>query len=158
MINSQSPSPQLLALSPHVVYLAQTDTTVGFLSQSQQSLKKIKPRNNKPFLITTTHFSTLQKLTRIPKQFRKKVRRAKKTTFVYPNNKAIRVIKNSPHTNFLKNFDFLYSTSANKPNQKFDKKWAKEVADIIVEDKRGLFETTSSSIIKLSSKKQKKLR
>ncbi len=141
-----------------MIYLAQTDTTVGFLSENPKELQTIKPRNNKPFLITTAHFDTLKKLTRVPKKYKKIVRRSNKTTFVYPNNKAIRVIKKSPHYNFLKNFDYLYSTSANKPNKNFEPNWAKNVTDLIVEDNRGLVEKKSSKIIKLSKKVKKRLR
>ena len=141
-----------------MIYLAQTDTTVGFLSESRDELQKIKPRNNKPFLITTTTFKTLKNLARVPSIHKKIVRRAKKTTFIYPNNKAIRVIKDTPHTNFLKNFDFLYSTSANKSGKDFEESFARNIVDVVVEDKRGFSQKKASSLIKLSKSIKKKLR
>jgi len=141
-----------------LIYLAQTDTTVGFLSQNESELKRIKPRDDKPFLLTTTTFKTLKSLTRVPKKFRRLVRKSKKTTFVYPNNKAIRVVKSTLHYNFLKDFDYLYSTSANKSGKSYDEHFAKNIADVIVEDKRGLYQDAPSNLFKLSSKLKKKLR
>ncbi len=141
-----------------MIHLAQTDTTVGFLSDSYKELQKIKPRNNKPFLITTTTFKTLKNLTRVPKKHKKMVRRAKKTTFIYSNNKAIRVIKDGVHERFLKDFDYLYSTSANKSGKDFDEDFARSIADVIVEDKRGFSQKKASSLIKLSNKLKKKIR
>ena len=141
-----------------MIYLAQTDTTVGFLSDKKEELQKIKPRNDKPFLLTTTTFKTLKNLSRVPKQHKKTVRRAKKTTFIYPNNKAIRVIKDGLHEKFLKDFDYLYSTSANRSGKDFDEEFAKNIADVIVEDDRGFSQKKSSSLVKLSKNKKTKLR
>ena len=141
-----------------MIYLAQTDTTAGFLSDKKEELQKIKPRNNKPFLLTTTTFKTLKNLSRVPKQHKKTVRRAKKTTFIYPNNKAIRVVKDDIHEKFLKDFDYLYSTSANRSGKDFDEEFAKNIADVIVEDRRGFSQEKSSSLVKLSKNKKTKLR
>ena len=141
------------------VYLAQTDTTVGFLSLSQDKLNKVKNRpKNKQFLITTTTFKTLKSLARVPNRHKKMVRRVKKTTFIYPNTKAVRVIKDSSHDKFLKKFDYLYSTSANESGKSFDMDFAFFKADVIVEDKRGFSEKNPSKLIKLSKRLKKKLR
>jgi len=142
------------------VYLAQTDTTVGFLSLSKDKLNRIKNRpKNKNFLITTTTFKDLNKLVRVPKKYKKLVRRSKKTTFVYPNNKAVRVVKESKlHEKFVKKFDYIYSTSANKSFQPFSYDFAFEKADIVVFDKRGFDEKTPSKLIKISKKFKKRLR
>jgi len=141
------------------VYLVQTDTTVGFLSLSKEKLNHIKNRpKDQDVLITTSRFSTLKNLARVPKRFKKQIRRSKKTTFIYPNKKAIRVVTSHPHRNFLKRFDYLYSTSANKTNESFSYDFASEKADIIVEDFQSFSETKPSSLIKLSKKIKKKLR
>jgi len=141
------------------VYLAQTDTTVGFLSLSKDRLNRIKNRpKNKNFLITTTRFSNLKNIARVPKKHKKFVRRSKKTTFVYPNKKAVRVVQDSYHERFLKNFNFLYSTSANKSGEGFSMDFALKNADVVVVDKRGFSEKKSSSLIKLSKKLKRKLR
>ncbi|HIO90951.1 MAG TPA: Sua5 YciO YrdC YwlC family protein [Campylobacterales bacterium] len=141
------------------VYLVQTDTTVGFLSQSKEALIKAKNRSPKnPFLITTAFHIVQKTLSRTPKKYKKLVRRSCKTTFIYPNKKAIRVVKDVMHKNFLKEFDFLYSSSANKTKEKFDKEYAYEKADIIIEDSRGFYETSPSTIIKIGKKTLEKIR
>ena len=143
-----------------LVYLVQTDTSVGFSSSSDEKLSLVKQRPlSKKILNTVDSFSTLSKNTRIPKNFRQKVRNSKKTTFIYPNGNSFRVVdKSSGFYDFINKFGILYSTSANKTSKNFEKEFAFEVAEIIVEDKRGFFETTASKIIKLSKKRAKKIR
>ena len=52
----------------------------------------------------------------------------------------------------------MYSTSANLHGQTFDEQWARETADAVVEDKKGLFEGKPSKIYKLSKNKIKRVR
>ncbi|WP_234697162.1 Sua5/YciO/YrdC/YwlC family protein [Nitrosophilus alvini] len=146
-------------LDPRKVYLVQTDTTVGFLSQNRKRLSEIKNRPvEKPFLISVDSFKPLKKFARVPKKFKKRVRRAKKTTFVYPNGKAVRVVRDDRHISFLKKFGWMYSTSANRSGKRFEREFAFEKADVIVEDQRGFFEGKASEILRLSQRKIKKLR
>jgi len=140
-----------------MIYLTQTDTTVGLLSKNKEELNKIKKRElNKPILKEVDSLSTLKEFVRVPKNFRKIVRRAKKTTFIYPNKDSFRVVKDENHLRFLKKFKWMYSTSANLHKKKFDKNWAFSVADVIVgsEFKEG----KASTIIKIGKRKCKKLR
>jgi len=106
-----------------LVYLVQTDTTVGFSSLNDEKLSTIKQRpTSKKILHTVDSFKTLNEHTRVPKKFRKKVRNSKKTTFIYPNTKSFRVVdKNSDFYDFIHKFGILYSTSANKTGENFDK-------------------------------------
>lgn len=146
-------------MNPNKIYLIQTDTTVGFLSQDKEKLNKIKNRPlNQPVLIEVDSLNILKKFTRVPNKFKNRVRRSKKTTFIYHNKKSFRVVKDENHLEFLKKFNWMYSTSANLTGGKFDEKWAKSVADIIVEDKRGLFEGKASKIYKIGKNKIKKIR
>ncbi len=141
------------------VYLAQTDTTVGFLSQDAKKLALIKRRDpKKPFLISVDSFVTLKSFARVPNHFKNRVRRAKKSTFVYPNGKAVRVVQDTPHLLFLQKFGWMYSTSANESGKRFDRDFAYQAADIIVEDNRGFFEGKPSRLIKLGREKAKRLR
>ena len=141
------------------LYLAQTDTTVGFLSQKSDLLAKVKNRPfTKPFLIEVVNLQKLQKFARVPKRWKNMVRRASHTTFVYPNGQAVRVVRNEWHLRFLRRFGWMYSTSANPSGQSFDEQWARNQADVVVEDWRGLFEGKASHIFKLSNQKIKKLR
>ena len=85
-------------MNPSLVYLAQTETTAGFLSQNADALARIKNRPlDKSFLISVDSFSMLKTLTRIPKAHRQRVRKAHKTTYVYHCDLAIRVIKDTKH-------------------------------------------------------------
>nr|WP_275856010.1 Sua5/YciO/YrdC/YwlC family protein [Sulfurimonas sp. MAG313] len=146
------------ALSQKVL-LIQTDTTVGFLSQNSQFLADIKERpHNKAFVQVTSSFKTLKTLVRVPNKYKNMVRRVSKTTFVYANNKAIRVVKDKKHADFIKPFLWFYSTSANEKSLSYDKEFAHAKSDIIIQDSKGLFEGESSSIIKLTNTKIKRFR
>ncbi|MEY4504193.1 MAG: threonylcarbamoyl-AMP synthase TsaC [Pseudomonadota bacterium] len=100
----------------------------------------------------------LQKLTRVPQKYKSLVRRASKTTFIYPNKNAIRVVKDSLHNELLDKFDFLYSTSANESGKNYDEDFAKNSADIIIESADDFCETTPSKIYRLSKNKIQKIR
>jgi tRNA A37 threonylcarbamoyladenosine synthetase subunit TsaC/SUA5/YrdC len=147
-------------MNSSLIYLVQTDTTVGFSSSSDEKLSIVKQRPlTKKILNTVDSFDTLKKNTRIPKNFRKKVRNSNKTTFIYPNGMSFRVVnKDSAFYDFIHKFGILYSTSANKTAEKFEKDFATIGADILVEDKNGFYETTASTIIKLSKRTLKKIR
>jgi len=137
-----------------VIYLTQTDTTVGFLSGSLEKLSKAKNRDkNQPFLLCVDSFKKQKQLTRTPKKFRSFVRRSRKTTFLYPNKKAIRVVKDKKHNQLLKRFDYLYSTSANAHKKAFSLEYAYEKADIMIEDRGGFVENAPSAMYKICRQK-----
>ena len=134
------------------VYLVQTDTTVGFLSNDSYKLSIIKQRNpNQKILRTVDSFKTLQQLIRVPNRFKKRVRNSTKTTFIYPNKESFRVVdKNSKHQSFLKKHNILYSTSANLTKQEFNEEFAINSADVVLFTKEGFSNTGSSKIYRLS--------
>ena len=141
------------------VFLVQTDTTVGFLSQDDIHLAQIKEREfHKPFVQVTHSFKVLKKLVRVPNAHKQSVRRSRATTFAYPNNKAIRVVKDEKHAAFIKPFGWFYSTSANERSLSYEQGFAFSKSDIIVQDEKGLYEGTSSKIYRLYKTKQKRLR
>ncbi|MDR1460237.1 MAG: Sua5 YciO YrdC YwlC family protein [Campylobacteraceae bacterium] len=140
-----------------MIYLAQTDTTVGFLSKEQKLLNIVKKRPlDKSCIFCSTSFKGI--VARVPNEHKKFVRRAKKTTFILPNSFSFRFVKEGAHVIFLRKTGALYSTSANLTGQSFDIDFAKQKADIIVEDSRGFFESKPSIIIKIGKKKLKKIR
>lgn len=141
------------------VFLIQTDTTVGFLSQNSLRLAQIKEReDNKPFVQVTNSFKTLKKIARIPNKHKLRVRRSKMTTFAYANNKAVRVVKDKKHASFIKPFEWFYSTSANERSLAYTQDFAFSKSDIIVQDKKGLYEGEASKIYRLENSKIKRLR
>jgi len=141
------------------VLLAQTDTTVGFLSQDQQKLKEIKKRSLvKPFIKVYKNFKTLKSSkTRIPQMFKNSVRRAKRTTFIVKNS-AFRVTRNSLNSQLLRDLAWHYSTSANESGLDFDMNFCADKADIIIQNKDGLHQKNSSSLYIINNQKRKKLR
>ena len=142
------------------VYLAQTDTTVGFLSNDNKKLSKIKKRpENQKILREVDSFKTLQKFTRVPTKYKKKVRNSKNTTFIYPNGESFRVVgKDSNHHKFIKKFGTLYSTSANETGKIFNLDFAVFNSDVELLNSYGYSETTSSSILKITNKNLAKIR
>jgi len=143
-------------MNPNKIYLIQTNTTVGFLSQNLEKLNKIKKRPpNKKFLKVVNSYKLLP---RINKRYRRQVRKTTNNITYVINNEAYRVITEKNHKEFLDKFKWMYSTSANESGKKFDEKFAKNKADIFVIDNRGYFEAKPSKIMKLYKKGLKKLR
>jgi hypothetical protein len=147
-------------LESEKVYLVQTDTTVGFLSSDPMALSIIKKRDpSQKILQGVDSFRTLQTKVRVPKQFKKMVRNAKRSTFIYPNGDSYRVVqRDNKHQNFLKKFGSLYSTSANETKQKFNDEYAKNHAEILVYNDDQFKEMSGSSIYKINKLKLKKIR
>ncbi len=141
------------------VILAQTDTTVGFLSQDDKKLSEIKERpSHKPFIQSFDSLETYAKMGgRVPNRHKNRLRRSRSTTYVV-NNKAVRIVRDGLHHQLLSKYGWLYSTSANEKGKNFVRSFAQEQADLVVEDERGLFEGAASKIYKLNSKKIRRLR
>lgn len=146
-------------MNPHLVYLAQTDTTVGFLSQDKTKLNAIKGRklNQSCLICVPTHKDLLTKA-RVPSPFKNMVRKSKKTSFLYPNGLAIRVVMDLKHRAFLKQFGWMYSTSANFSNKDFELNFALEKADKIVKDERGFFEAPASALWQIGRRRTRRIR
>lgn len=141
------------------VLLAQTDTTVGFLSQDGEKLNRIKQRPlGKSFLISFADFRTFKAHKgRIPKRFKAEVRRSRGVTYVV-KNRAFRVIQEPLHRKILQPYGWLFSTSANLSGHRFERDFAEKNADIIIEDRRSLQEHPPSAIIKLTNRRKRRLR
>ncbi len=141
------------------LWLVQTDTTVGFLSQDGARLAQLKERPvDKPFVQVAASFKVLKTISRIPKVHAKRIRRSKKTTFVYANDQAVRVVKDARHEKFVKPYEWFYSTSANERSLAYDKTFAFAKSDIILEDNNGLYEGEASKIYRLCHSKIIRLR
>lgn len=76
------------------VFLAQSDTTAGFLCANPKKLNRLKKRDeNQKILLALSDFIELKKRFRIPPFAKKMVRNARKTSFVLPNGESFRVVK-----------------------------------------------------------------
>lgn len=72
-----------------MLYLAQTDTTAGFLSKDEREINKAKGRAlQTPCILTMSSLKELASLVRVPKAHKNLVRKAKKTSFIYKNTRA----------------------------------------------------------------------
>ncbi len=149
---------RLSRISERVV-LCQSDTTVGFSSQDAKKLRDIKKRNpSKPFIKIYKDLKTLNILgPRVPEKFRNNLRRQKKSSFII-NNIAFRIAKNPIDSKITREISWHYSTSANESGKKFNLNFCEEKADIIIQNKDGLRELSSSSLYKINHTKRKKIR
>lgn len=147
-------------MNSHSIFLAQTDTTVGFASQNLDKLYLTKQRSHHKKILRLIHnFNTLQSFVRIPHHHKHRIRHSKKTTFIFPQGEAFRYIHHLPHQhNFLTRFSWIYSSSANKSGKEYDPTWAKIHSDVHVIDSRGIYESQPSQLLKLSRHRIKKIR
>lgn len=139
------------------VFLTQTDTTIGFISQNAERLTEIKQRPpHKYYIQALDSLETLKCFTRIPTRHKKRVRRAEKTTFIMPNGHSYRVIRDTHHLLLLNRLKWAYTTSANLSNAPYDETFAREKADVIVEPLTAAAEP--SRIVKLGKRTKKRIR
>ena len=148
------------------VFLAQSDTTAGFLCEDSIHLNACKGRDSKQnALLTLDRLSKLKALVRIPNAHRNRIRRSRKQTFVYRNGSkeslAVRFVSkesSGEHSILLEFFPFLYSSSANAHKRAFDLQFALQMADIIVLDARFLSEQNPSKMYKIANQRIKRIR
>ena len=115
------------------LYLTQTDTTIGFVSQDASKIDRAKRRlPNKHYIRTVDSLNTLRSFTRVPTAHKNRVRRAKRTTFIMPNGRSFRVVKGSEHNLLLDRVGWFYSSSANLSGEMHDEVYAKEQAEVVV--------------------------
>lgn len=147
-----------ITANKHPLILAQTDTTIGFLCEQQTPIDKAKNRH-KLTLREARDFQTLRLVVRVPKAHRRLVRRARHTSFVYPNGCGVRVVaSDSPHQSLLHYYPLLFSSSANMHTKHFDPHYAVQMCDMYVLDSRGWRECKPSSIVRLGKHKKQKIR
>ncbi len=116
-----------------LIFLTQTDTTIGFVSQNADRLTSIKQRSpHKHYIKAINSLQTLKTFTRVPSSHKNRVRRANKTTFIMPNTHSYRVVRDKHHLLLLNRLKWAYTTSANLSNFSYDEKFAKDVADVII--------------------------
>ena len=141
------------------LFLAQSDTTAGFLSKSKDRILLAKQNTqDKPILLESHSLFLIKQHSKIPQIINKAIRRSKKTTFIFQNNRSFRLVNDGLHSRFFFFFLLLYSSSANLHKHTFDLNFAINKADVLVVDKRGIFESSPSKIFKIKKNKIKKIR
>lgn len=139
------------------VFFTQTDTTLGFISQNQHQLNCIKKRPpNKHYIKAVNSLKTLQNFVRVPSKHKNHLRRATKSTFVFPNGDSYRLIKDKHHLLLLNRLTWAYTTSANLSGYDVDEAFAKEHADITIEPLNQ--NKQASKIFKLNNAIKKRIR
>ena len=119
------------------LYLTQTDTTIGFVSQASNKIDKAKNRKpNKHYIKVVNSLETLKTFTRVPHKHKNRLRRAKRTTFIMPNGLSFRVVKESEHNLLLDRLKWVYSSSANLSGEAYDEVYAKNNGEVIVSSPR----------------------
>ena len=139
------------------VYLTQTDTTVGFISQDADRLTDIKQRPpHKHYIKVVDSLATLKAQARIPTRYKNRLRRAHKSTFILPNGASYRVIHDPRHLALISNLGWAYSTSANLSSKAYDEPWARSVADVVIEPLAD--KGTPSKIYKINNRSIQRIR
>jgi tRNA A37 threonylcarbamoyladenosine synthetase subunit TsaC/SUA5/YrdC len=115
------------------LFLTQTDTTIGFVSQDSSKIDRAKQRlPDKHYIRVVDSLETLKSFTRVPNAHKNRVRRAKQTTFIMPNGLSFRVAKGSKHNLLLDRVKWFYSSSANLSGAEYNELYAKKMAEVIV--------------------------
>ena len=139
------------------VFLTQTDTTIGFVSQNADKLTAIKQRPpHKHYIKAVNSLKTLKSFTRVPSHHKNRVRKSRKTTFILPEGNSYRLIEDKHHLLLLDRLKWAYTTSANLSNQEYDESFAYEKADIVIEPLTG--PQSASRIYKLGKITIKRIR
>jgi len=139
------------------LFLSSTDTTIGFLSRSPAILDRAKKRlPGKKYILALPSLSELKRRTRVPLSQRRRVRRARRLTFVLPDGRSYRIIRDPLHLLLLERTGPIYTTSANLSSEAYDPAYALSVADIVVEPLRERH--PPSRILRFGKRRVKKLR
>ena len=140
-----------------LVFLTQTDTTIGFISQNAEKLTQIKQRPpHKHYIKALPSLKALKSFTRVPDMHKNRVRRAKKTTFVMPNGHSYRVVQDKHHLLLLNRLGWAYTTSANLSSEAYDEDFAKKSADVVITPLKQ--KRSASHIYKLGKTNLKRIR
>jgi len=123
----------LLCMGNNNLYLTQTDTTIGFVSQDTSKIDAAKQRlPEKHYIRVLDSLETLKTFTRVPQKHKNQVRRAKRTTFIMPQGESFRVVKGTKHNLLLHRVKWLYSSSANLSGAVYDASYAKKMTEVMV--------------------------
>lgn len=139
------------------IFLTQTDTTIGFVSQNAARLTTVKQRPpHKYYIMALPSLHALKNVSRVPSKHKNHIRRARKRTFVMPNGHSYRVVDDQHHLLLLKRLGYAYTTSANLSGEAYDERFATDAADIIVTPLHR--PGHPSTIYKLGKQKAKRIR
>ncbi len=141
------------------VFLTPTDTTIGFISKSSSCLDIVKKRpSDKEYITALSSLEKLKSLTRVPQKYKNQVRRANRSTFIFPNGNSYRLVKNIQHKNLIDKLEETYTTSANISGEEYNKIFAEDNADIIISFSKLNKNSEASNIFRITIKSIKRIR
>ena len=144
-------------IDPESVILSSTDTTIGFLSPSRNALDRVKGRaNTKPYITALPSLHSLRQRLRTPKSHHWLLRRARRTSFVFPNGESYRIVRDSRHLLLLRRLGWAYTTSANPAGKPYEEEFARDAADLVVEPLE--IQHPPSRILRLGKRRIRRLR
>jgi len=115
------------------LYLTQTDTTIGFVSQDSTKIDQAKNRlSDKYYIRVVDSLKILKTFTRVPQEHKNRLRRSTRTTFIFPQGESFRVVKGTKHNLLLNRVKWLYSSSANLSGALYDEDYAKKMTEVMV--------------------------
>jgi tRNA A37 threonylcarbamoyladenosine synthetase subunit TsaC/SUA5/YrdC len=139
------------------VILSETDTAIGFLSQNPSSLDRVKQRaEGMRYITALPSLRALNGRCRVPLVHRKRVRRERGTTFIFPCGDSYRVISDDRHLLLIKRFGWMFTTSANLTGEPYDRDYAISVADIVIHPVER--NSSPSTIYRLGRRRVRRLR
>ena len=141
----------------HLLFLSDTDTTVGFISQDARRIDRAKKRPAaKHYITALSSLKSLTIRTRIPRAHRRRLRRSRRESYILPSGRSYRIIRDARHLLLLKRLEWAYTSSANLSEAPYDEAYARRVADVVVEPLEP--PRTPSRIYRLGRQKMKRLR
>jgi len=139
-----------------IVFLSNTDTAIGFISQNREKLDRIKKRpSHKKYIKALNSLSSLKSFTRVPQKHKNRLRRSKKTTFII-KDESYRVVYDKRHLLLLDRLKWAYTSSANLSGDAYDEDFAISSADVVIYPL--VKNTKSSTIYKIGKYSIKKIR
>ncbi len=142
-----------------LVFLTQTDTTIGFVSQSARRLTQIKQRPpHKHYIKALPSLRALKSFVRVPEKYKNRIRRAKRSTFIFPDGDSYRIVREKQHLSLIQKLGWAYTTSANLSGESFDESFASDAADVIVKYPLQPEQRSASHIFKLNNIRMKRIR
>ncbi|WP_292656419.1 Sua5 YciO YrdC YwlC family protein [Nitratifractor sp.] len=141
----------------HLLFLSDTDTTVGFISKDARRIDRAKQRPpSKHYITALPSLRSLTTLTRIPRSHRRRIRRRRHESYILPSGHSYRIVHNARHLLLLKRLGRAYTSSANLSDAPYEEAYARQAADVIVEPLGP--PRAPSRIYRLGRQKMKRLR
>ncbi len=140
-----------------LLFLTDTDTTVGFLSRDPELLDRAKRRHGEKHYITALpSLRSLRDRARVPRPYRRRLRRSRKESYILPSGHSYRIVRDPRHLLLLKRLEWAYTSSANLSGAAYDEEYARRVADVVVEPLGA--PRTPSRIYRLGHRKLRRIR